>query len=333
MQEPNPPRTAKEAALLGAQADKPPFNREADRRHVIASVIRRAGEFTGQNDEATDEVRPGAATSDTSGHRQTFGNLDEGPVDSSRVRDLSLADLVLADQATLQDFAAPPITPDEAGPPPPLGSSMDALQSRSWMIGGFDEQADAFGSQPAFTEPGGFIDANTSPDIASGSPRISTPDAFPSLESFPFDISALRRINAPMDSKSPPDLSNLFFQSDTADSGGITPLPDNPADEPPCSAIQWSSSGSSAADALPAGEDRAPITYLPFGQPASASNAADAPDGKLATEVTSNYVDIDKDVAIAMQRFESLMLKALERAGEQDRIDALHREASRRACL
>ena len=57
-------------------------------------------------------------------------------------------------------------------------------------------------------------------------------------------------------------------------------------------------------------------------------------DGKLATEVTSNYVATSTRMsAIAMQRFESLMLKALERAGEQDRIDALHREASRRACL
>jgi len=82
MQEPNPPRTAKEAALLGAQADKPPFNREADRRHVIASVIRRAGELTGQIDEAADEVQLGEAISGTPGDQQTLGNLDEGPVDS-----------------------------------------------------------------------------------------------------------------------------------------------------------------------------------------------------------------------------------------------------------
>ena len=138
--------------------------------------------------EAADEVRLGEAISDTSGHRQTFGNLDEGPVDSGQARDLSLADMILADQAALQDFAAPPITPDEAGPPPALGSSMDALQSRSWMVGGFDAQADTFGSQPAFPELGGFIDASMSPDIASGSPPVGTSDAFPSLESFPFDV-------------------------------------------------------------------------------------------------------------------------------------------------
>jgi hypothetical protein len=31
--EPNPTLTAKQAALQGAKADKPPFNHEADRRH------------------------------------------------------------------------------------------------------------------------------------------------------------------------------------------------------------------------------------------------------------------------------------------------------------
>ena len=52
--DPKEPRTAKEAALLGAKADKTPFNREADRRHVIASSIRRVGEFIGQSEQATE---------------------------------------------------------------------------------------------------------------------------------------------------------------------------------------------------------------------------------------------------------------------------------------
>jgi len=110
---------------------------------------------------------------------------------------LSLADLVLADQAALQDFAAPPATPDEAGPPPALGSPIDALQARSCIAGAFDAQTDTFGSQPAFPEPGGLIAASMSPDTASDSPRISTPEAFPSLESFPFDVSALGSVDAP----------------------------------------------------------------------------------------------------------------------------------------
>ncbi|MBI3838897.1 MAG: hypothetical protein HY288_13320, partial [Planctomycetia bacterium] len=49
--EPNPPRTAKEAALQDAQADKLPFNPEGDKRHVIASAIRLAGEATGQSEQ------------------------------------------------------------------------------------------------------------------------------------------------------------------------------------------------------------------------------------------------------------------------------------------
>ncbi|HEV3137096.1 MAG TPA: hypothetical protein VGZ26_04315, partial [Pirellulales bacterium] len=237
-----------------------------------------------------------------------------------------------ADQAASRGFAAPP-PPDKSDTSPAVGSSMDALQTRSWMLGAFDAQADSPGSQPAFPEVAGFIDASMSPDIASGSPRIGTPEAFPSLESFQFDVSALENADAPLDPASPPDLSDLFFRYDTTDPPNITQLADKPADEPPGQEIQWSSSGAFSANATPAGDDRAPITYLPFGQPAPESNAVNLPADKLQVEVASSFADVNKDATLALLAFKTALLKVIDTAGEQDRIDALHREASRRACL
>jgi hypothetical protein len=334
--EPNPPRTAKEAALQGAKADKPPFNPAAVKRHVIASAIRRAGEFTGQMDEPADVAGDGPSpepTFDTLGDQQSFGNLGEGPVDSGPAGDMTLAQIVAADQAALQDFAAPPITPDQAGPPPTLGSPMDALQTQSWIAATFDAQVDDFGSQPTFPEVAGFIDASISPEIASSSPHAVTSSAFPSLESFQFDVSALGHFDAPTDSAPPHDFSDLFFRYDTTDPPNITQLPDNPADESAGPEIQWSSSGAFSADATSAAEDVAPITYRPFGQPAPAQNAEIAPREKRRFEFESSIAESQRDSVLSFTAMEAAFIKLVEHMGEQDRRDAFALAASRRACL
>jgi hypothetical protein len=336
MQEPNPPRTAKEAALQGAKADKPPFNPQADRRHVIASLIRRAGEITGQSDEPADAAGDGPSaepTFDTVGDQQSFGNLDEGPVNSGQAGDMTLAQIVAADQAAFQDFSMPPATPDEGGPPPALGSSMDALQTRSWSAGAFDAEVDTLGSQPTLPELAGFIDASRSPDTAPSNPLHVTPDAFPSLESFQFNASALENVNSPTPDSAPSDPSDLFFQHDTAAPGGMNQLSDNPAGDTIGPKIQMLSSGASAADARPTGEDLAPIAYRPFGQPAPAQNAEIAPREKRRFEFESSIAESQRDSVLSFTAMEAAFIKLVEHMGEQDRRDAFALAASRRACL
>ncbi|MBI3838645.1 MAG: hypothetical protein HY288_12025 [Planctomycetia bacterium] len=293
--EPKPPRTAKEAALQDAQADKLPFNPEGDKRHVIASAIRLAGEATGQSEqaaEAADEIRRGEATPDTAGHQETLDNLDKVPVDSGSQRDLSLADMILVDQAASHGFPTPPAMPAEEETSPPLGSSFDALQSPSWMAATFSTQVD------------------TSPPQSS----------FPALAQF-------------NDATTPPNVSDLVGRYDTTDPGYITQFPYDPADEPPGPKIQLLSSGASAAGASRTGESRAPITYLPFGESAAASNAISGPAEKLRVEVESSIANAQKNSVLAYLAMEPAILKAIDRAGEQDRRDAFLREASRRACL
>jgi hypothetical protein len=93
--EPDRPLTAKEAVLRDVQADKLPFNREAERRFMIASTIRRISELTGQSEQATDD--DGQAED---GSESTSGTLNQ-PTDSPYAGDLSLAQMIIADQMAL----------------------------------------------------------------------------------------------------------------------------------------------------------------------------------------------------------------------------------------
>jgi hypothetical protein len=337
--DPNPPLTAKQAALLGAKADKPPFNPEADRRHVIASIIRRAGEATGNSQlsaeaAGSDEAAP-LEMFDAANESQTPTTADwPAPVDSSAMGDLSLARIVAADQAASRGFAVPPIPPGESPTPPPLGSSMDALQSRNWITGAFDPQADRFGSQPALPELARFIDASMAPDVAPSSAPTVTPGEFPSLENFQDDASALGDFSAPpMDSMSPPNLSDFFLPYDTTHPGRAVQLPHNLADKPAGEKIQLFSRGAPSADTSPPDESRVPITYVPFAGNAAAPNGVSASRERRQFEVATNFADVNKDVTVALLALKSALLKVIDEAGEQDWIDALHREASRRACL
>jgi hypothetical protein len=316
--EPNPPLTAKEAALQGALADKPPFNREADRRHVIASTIRRAAEVTGQIEAAAaaaDEIQDGPTTSD-----------------GSATSDLSLADLIVADQAASRGFAAPPVTPDGDGPLLDLDSSLDALQTRSWIAGAFDAPIDG-SPQSGFSALAGFLDASLSPNLGPSHASIATPDGVPSFKDSNFDVAPPGPFNVqPPDSESPPDLNDYLPLYDMTKPASIELLPYIPADEPG-PRFELLTSPVPFTNSSPTPEETAPITYLPFAGNAAAPNGGSASHEKLQVEVTSSFADVKKDATIALLGLEPALLKAIDRAGEQDRRDAFAREASRRACM
>ncbi|HEV3136464.1 MAG TPA: hypothetical protein VGZ26_01145, partial [Pirellulales bacterium] len=97
-----PPQNARDVAIEVGQSQKPPQNRAADRRHVIASLIRLAGEFTGQSDlstDAADGIQPGGAALGESAPGEMFDAANESQttadwaalVDSGQAGDLSLA--------------------------------------------------------------------------------------------------------------------------------------------------------------------------------------------------------------------------------------------------
>jgi hypothetical protein len=82
--------------------------------------------------------------------------------------------------------------------------------------------------------------------------------------------------------------------------------------------------GSAIRDGTP------PITFLPLG---GSAPAADAASETARWQVELSVANVEKNSAIAYRAIEAVILKAIDRAGEQDRIDALHLAASRRACL
>ena len=75
--DPNRPLTMKEAALRAANAAKPPFDPEADKRQIIASAIRLAGEATGQSEQAVeseDKIQQDSPTLDLAGQQGMLGD-------------------------------------------------------------------------------------------------------------------------------------------------------------------------------------------------------------------------------------------------------------------
>src|SRR5580704_1114220 len=121
-----PPQNARDVAIEVGQSQKPPQNRAADRRHVIASVIRLAGEFTGQRElsaDAADAIQPGGAALGESAPGEMIDAANESqlqttadwaaPVNSGQARDMSLAQIIAADQAASRGFVAQP-PPDKS---------------------------------------------------------------------------------------------------------------------------------------------------------------------------------------------------------------------------
>ncbi len=340
----NPPRTAKEAALQGAQADKPPFNREADRRHVIASAIRRAGEFAGQNDqanEAADEIQLDPAMSDEPRAQRIPSGLQTPPptttdwstsIDSPSTDDLSLADIILADQAASRGFAMPPATPDDDRLPP-LGSSFDALQSVSSTLDD-SAQNDSFASPPPWAEFAQFVGRSISAIMAPDAAPFEMPVKLPPIPNSQFDASAFEKFAPPSPGAIwPPGFDDLVHRIGPTDPRSIVKLPYNLADEPAGSRIQLLSSGAAPAGASLAGDGYTSITYLPFGQSVPSSNGDSAPREKRRFEFELSIAEVERDSVLTFTAMEPAFIKLVDQMGEQDRHDAFARAASRRACL
>jgi hypothetical protein len=330
--QPDRPLTAREAALQDAKADKLPLNPEADKRHVIASAMRRIGELTGHSEQgaqAGDEFQAIPITPGDAGQQGMLGGPAQQPQtapdwaalsNAPAAGDLSLADMIIADQAASRGFALPPAMSAEDGTPSPLGPSFDALQSTSWMAAAFDTQADTSPPESAFPPLAQFIDATTSPsiapDLAPFNMPFGTPGESPLIDNSQFDASARGIFNTPsLDPTSSPSANDLVYHYDAADPGSIVQPPYNPA------------------DAAPEDESRAPITYLPFGESAAASHAPSGPVEKLRVEIELSIANVQKNSVLAYLAMEPAILKAIDQAGEQDRHDAFMRESSRRACL
>jgi hypothetical protein len=346
--EKSPPLTAKEAALRGAQADRPLFNPQADKRHVIASAMRLAGEAIGQSEETdgdANQIDDGSALVADAESLGVSGGPDEltqtpanwaASADSPTTRDLSLAEMIGADQAAAQDLSSPMATLDDDGQSA-SDFSIDALQSSIWTLDD-SKKNELFAPSSEFPELAQVIDQvmppDTSPNSAPFSMPFGIPGEFPLIQDPRSSAPAIGPFNpSPLAAPSRSNVSDLVYRYDTTDSGGISQLPHNPADEPAGPKVQLLASGADFIAVSPANEVDAPVTYLPFGESASGPNAAGTPVEKLPIGFESTMGDVKRDSVLAFIAMEPAFIKLVERMGEQDRRDALALAASRRACL
>jgi hypothetical protein len=88
------PLTAKEAALLGAEADRPPFDREGDKQHVIASTLRRLNEIAGRGEHTESSPDPISHL----GLARAQMDLANTAINPSHHGDMTLRDIILTDE-------------------------------------------------------------------------------------------------------------------------------------------------------------------------------------------------------------------------------------------
>lgn len=336
--DPNRPLTMKEAALRAAEAAKPPFDPKADKRHIIASAIRLAGEATGQSEQAAesaDEFQQGSPMLDEAGQQEMLGRPEQQPQTSTDslpsgnvpiAGDFSSSDAIVSDQADAGQsaFMPPPIGAD--------GNDSAPADSPSWSS---DASAQSAGSalQPAFPEHATSFDVSAPPNTVLDNIRARVSAGIASFEGSQVSPSTFGTFHASsVDSTPPPVISDMVYRKDQMDSDHISQLP-WPADERGKLKIQLMSAHDAPPQASEPSDGEAPVSYRSFAETAAASNGDRPPVEKHWLEFESNPVDVKKDAVIAFMAMEPALLKAFDKFVEQDRHDTFLREATRRACL
>jgi hypothetical protein len=350
--EPKSPQTAREAALEGAQADRPPFDRPADQRHLVESAIRLAhanASFAAPGEWASDGVdNPSNELPELDERKKqpmlvgldglpTRVSLRTDDADSSVTDNASLGELVRADHTVSRDLEFRDITAEDdpvsgvderVGPARP--ARMPPSESAAPVV--------AEDLQPS-SEPWDEVLRMQAPDRLTETPQAAPSSGF-SLGDVMGDVGPSTDFPPPILKPPRPGWAwrdepyYPMHPSVPPDEEVSRPLPLSPADR---GGAQFQLDVDDGPAARPWWEEDDPpsFVYRPPAEPSSpsTSDGAPAPVEKLRVEFESAVADVQKNSVLAYLAMEMAMLKAIDEAVEQDRIDAFQRAASRRACL